>query len=53
MKTSAASRKNWVLAESSIPTTQIQVITAIQITPTTVTAATESAADCQPTRRNV
>jgi hypothetical protein len=35
-----------------MPITQIAVMTAIQITPTSVTAAVESAALCQPTSRN-
>ena len=39
-------------AESSMPITQIAVITAIQITPTKVTAKVDSAALSQPTSRN-
>src|SRR5512133_2160807 len=49
---SALSSPTCVRAESSIPTTQIQVMIAIQTTPTAVTASVESAADCQPTSRN-
>ena len=49
---SAPSRPTWVRAESSIPITQIAVITAIQITPTNVTANVDAAAESQPTSRN-
>src|SRR3954454_22785214 len=49
---SAPSSPTCVRAESSIPTTQIQVMIAIHTTPTTVTASVESAADFQPTSRN-
>ena len=50
--TSAPSRPTCVRADSSMPITQIAVITAIQITPTSVTAKTESAALCQSKSRN-
>ena len=50
---SAPSRPTWVRAESSIPITTIEVIRAIQMTPTRVTATVEAAADSQPTRRKV
>ena len=50
--TSAPSRPTWVRADSSMPITQIAVITAIQSTPTSVTAKVESAALSQPTSRN-
>src|SRR3954471_24563890 len=49
---SAPRRPTCVRADSSIPTRQIQVMIAIQTTPTTVTANVESAALCQPTSRN-
>ena len=39
-------------AESSMPITQIAVMTAIQITPTSVTANVDAAAASQPTSRN-
>ena len=39
-------------ADSSMPITQIAVITAIQSTPTNVTAKVDSAALCQPKSRN-
>ena len=50
---SAPSRPTCVRAESSMPITQIAVITAIHTTPTAVTATVESAALCQPKSRNV
>src|SRR5262245_34098933 len=49
---SAPSRPTCVRADSSMPITQIVVMTAIQTTPTSVTANVESAALCQPTSRN-
>ena len=48
---SAASSPIWVRAESSIPIRTIAVMSAIQTTPTTVTAKVEAAAESQPTRR--
>src|SRR3954471_5318733 len=51
--TSAVSSQRWVLALTSMPMTQIQVISAIQMTPTIVTAHILLAADCQPNSRNV
>src|SRR3954452_23272938 len=50
---SAPSRPTCVRADSSMPITQIVVMTAIQTTPTAVTAAVESAALCQPTSRKL
>jgi hypothetical protein len=50
---SALSRPTCVRAESSIPITQIAVMTAIHTTPTAVTARVESAAPCQPTSRKL
>src|SRR3954447_2969682 len=50
---SAVSSQRCVLALSSMPMTQIQVMTAIHTTPTAVTAHVVSAADCQPNSRNV
>ena len=50
--TSAPSSPTCVRADSSMPITQIAVITAIQITPTKVTAKVESAALCQSKSRN-
>ena len=52
VRISAPSSPTCVRAESSMPMTQIVVITAIQTTPTAVTATTDSAALSQPTRRN-
>ncbi len=49
---SAPSSPTCVRADSSMPITQIVVMTAIHTTPTSVTANTESAALCQPTSRN-
>src|SRR3954454_1644537 len=49
---SAPRRPTWVRADSSMPMTQIVVMTAIHTTPTVVTANVESAALCQPTSRN-
>ncbi len=40
---SAPSRPTWVRAESSIPITTIEVISAIQTTPSAVTATVDSA----------
>jgi hypothetical protein len=51
VKISAVSSHLCVAALSSMPMTQIQVMMAIQATPTSVTAQLVSAADCQPTRR--
>src|SRR4029078_9647672 len=49
---SALSSPTCVRADSSMPMTQIVVMIAIQITPTSVTANVESAALCQPTSTN-
>jgi hypothetical protein len=49
--TSALSSHFCVVAFSSIPTRQIQVISTIHAQPTRVTAHEVAAADCQPTRR--
>ena len=49
---SAPSSPTCVRADSSMPITQIVVMTAIQTTPTAVTANTDSAALSQPTSRN-
>src|SRR5579872_7414920 len=49
---SAPSRNHCVLAEISMPTKQIQLITTIQITPITVTAHVLFAAPFAPTSRN-
>jgi hypothetical protein len=49
---SAPSSHACVLALSSMPMTQIQVMIAIHATPTSVTAQLVSAADCQPKSRN-
>jgi hypothetical protein len=53
VSSSALRRPTCVRAESSIPMTQIAVMIAIHTTPTAVTAAVESAADCQPTSRKL
>src|SRR3954447_3310293 len=50
---SAVSSQRCVLALSSMPMTQIHVITAIQTTPTSVTAQSVAAAVSQPKSRNV
>src|SRR5947209_12443665 len=50
---SAPSKPTWVRAESSMPITQIAVITTIHATPTAVTATVEAAAPCQPNSKNV
>ena len=50
---SAPSRPTCMRADSSMPRTQIHVISAIQTTPTAVTAAVDAAADCQPTSRKL
>ena len=47
------SSQRCVAALSSMPMTQIQVITAIHTTPTIVTAQLVSAAASQPNSRNV
>src|SRR6476646_7893324 len=52
VRISAPSRPTCVRAESSMPITQIAVMTTIHTTPTAVTAAVESAALCHPTSRN-
>jgi hypothetical protein len=52
VRISAVSSHFCVVALSSMPMTQIHVITAIQTTPTSVTAQLVSAADCQPKSRN-
>jgi hypothetical protein len=52
VRISAVSSHLCVVALSSMPITQIQVMTAIQTTPTSVTAQLVSAADCQPKSRN-
>src|SRR5262245_13019065 len=44
VRISAPSSPTWVRADNSIPITQITVITAIQITPTTVTAKVDGSA---------
>jgi hypothetical protein len=51
--TSALSSHFWVVAFSSMPIRQIQVISTIQTQPTRVTAHAVAAADCQPNRRKV
>ena len=50
---SMLSRICCVFADSSMPTVTIHVITAIQRTPSAVTAAVEFAALSQPNSRNV
>jgi len=49
---SAVSSHFCVAALSSMPMTQIHVMTPIHTTPTNVTAQLVSAADCQPKSRN-
>ena len=53
MTISAVSSPIWVRAESSIPISTIAVISAIQSTPTAVTATVEAAAESQPKSRKV
>ena len=52
VRISAVSSHFCVVALSSMPMTQIQVMIAIHATPTSVTAQLVSAAACQPKSRN-
>ena len=52
VRISAVSSHFCVAALSSMPITQIQVMTTIHTTPTSVTAQLVSAADSQPKSRN-
>src|SRR5918997_1585152 len=52
VSSSAPSRPTCVRADSSMPIVVIAVMTMIHTTPTAVTAATEPAADSQPTSLN-